>query len=130
MAFGGMIMRFEPLKVGEACAEEAGAAGQFPGPPRGRPTHSNSQEAIRPPFGYGLVRAICPVRKRHQHVEIEMSTNNTICWTDIPVLDLDRAIRFYSAVLGTKVTKESSPGFEFGLLPHVENNVSGCLCRM
>jgi predicted enzyme related to lactoylglutathione lyase len=59
-----------------------------------------------------------------------MSTNNTICWADIPVLDLDRAIRFYSAVLGTKVMKESGPGFEFGLLPHTQNNVSGCLCRM
>jgi uncharacterized protein len=22
------------------------------------------------------------------------------------------------------------PGFEFGLLPHAQNNVSGCLCRM
>jgi len=58
-----------------------------------------------------------------------MSTSNTICWVDIPVANLDRAIRFYSAVLGAKVAKESVPGFEFGLLPHAQSNVSGCLCQ-
>lgn len=56
-----------------------------------------------------------------------MSMNNTICWTDIPVTNLDRAITFYSAVLGAEVTLQSPPGMEFGLLPHSENNVSGCL---
>ncbi|MBI3411630.1 MAG: VOC family protein [Planctomycetes bacterium] len=57
------------------------------------------------------------------------TTNNTVCWADIPVLDLDRAIRFYSTVLGAKVAKESGPGFQFGLLPHSQNNASGCLCQ-
>ncbi len=54
---------------------------------------------------------------------------HTICWTDIPVKDLGRAIAFYSAVLGSKVTKQTAPGFEFGLLPHDDEkeNVSGCL---
>lgn len=56
-----------------------------------------------------------------------MSVDNTLCWTDIPVTDLDRAIRFYSAVLGKEVAKQSAPGFEFGLLPHADSNVSGCL---
>jgi len=51
----------------------------------------------------------------------------TICWTDIPVIDLDRAIAFYSALLDGPVVKESQPGIEFGLLPHEENDVSGCL---
>src|SRR6266446_4006115 len=37
-------------------------------------------------------------------------SNNTICWTDIPVRDLDRAIAFYSAVLGQKVSKETMLG--------------------
>src|SRR5258708_11957165 len=51
----------------------------------------------------------------------------TLCWTDIPVIDLDRAIAFYSAVLGAPVTKEEGqPGMEFGLLPH-DDNASGCL---
>jgi uncharacterized protein len=53
---------------------------------------------------------------------------DTLCWTDIPVTNLDRAIRFYSAVLGREVKKMSEPGFEYGLLPHEEQNASGCLC--
>lgn len=59
-----------------------------------------------------------------------MSTNNTFCWIDIPVSDLDRAIQFYSKVLGSEISKISEHGFEFGLLPHENENVSGCLCVM
>lgn len=52
----------------------------------------------------------------------------TLCWVDIPVIDLDRAIAFYSAVLGAPVIKENGdPGVVFGLLPHEDNNISGCL---
>jgi len=52
---------------------------------------------------------------------------NTICWTDIPVTDLDRAIAYYSAVLGEPVIRQKAgPDFEFGLLPHKET-ASGCL---
>jgi predicted enzyme related to lactoylglutathione lyase len=54
-------------------------------------------------------------------------SQNTFCWADVPVTDLGRAIRFYSAVLGSPVKKESAFGMEFGLLPHYESNVSGCL---
>src|SRR5205823_10842258 len=53
---------------------------------------------------------------------------DTLCWTDIPVANLDRAIKFYSAVLGQEVNKMSEAGFEYGLLPHKEQNASGCLC--
>jgi predicted enzyme related to lactoylglutathione lyase len=53
-------------------------------------------------------------------------SNNTLCWTDIPVVDLDRAITFYSAVLGAEVTKMSM-GCDMGLLPHANENASGCL---
>ena len=42
-------------------------------------------------------------------------------WVDIPVADLDRAIAFYAAVLGSAVTKEGGPGFSFGLLAHIGN---------
>ncbi len=54
-------------------------------------------------------------------------SQNTFCWADVPVTDLDRAIKFYSAVLGGEVKKESFGDMSFGLLPHYENNVSGCL---
>jgi predicted enzyme related to lactoylglutathione lyase len=52
---------------------------------------------------------------------------DTLCWTDIPVSDLDRAIKFYSAVLGQEVRKLSEGGMEYGLLPHEEQSASGCL---
>ena len=54
---------------------------------------------------------------------------NQIVWVDIPVLDLDRAIAFYSKVLAAPISKETVPGFSFGLLPHAGTNVSGCLVR-
>jgi uncharacterized protein len=53
--------------------------------------------------------------------------SHSVVWVDIPVLDLERAIAFYSGVLGREVTKEGGPGFQFGLLPHAGNDVAGCL---
>lgn len=53
--------------------------------------------------------------------------SNRFVWVDIPVRDLDRAIRFYSAVLGAPVTKEGGPGFVMGLFPHSGDDVGGCL---
>jgi predicted enzyme related to lactoylglutathione lyase len=52
---------------------------------------------------------------------------NQIVWVDIPVKDLDRAIKFYSAVLGAQVHKEEIPGAPIGVLPHSEGDVGGCL---
>lgn len=55
--------------------------------------------------------------------------SNQIVWVDIPVDDLDRAIKFYSAVLDEEVTKQSFTGFALGLLPHAQSHVSGCLFK-
>lgn len=52
---------------------------------------------------------------------------NQIVWVDIPVTDLNRAIGFYSAILGDKVEKQAFEQYEFGILPHATTNVSGCL---
>jgi len=52
---------------------------------------------------------------------------NQIVWCDIPVLDLDRAIKFYSAILGAQVKKEQFPGMTIGILPHQDGEVGGCL---
>ncbi len=52
---------------------------------------------------------------------------NQIVWVDIPVADLNRAVRFYSAVLGSEVRKQEYPGMTIGLLPGADNDVSGCL---
>lgn len=59
-----------------------------------------------------------------------MSIPNTFCWIDLPVVDLDRAISFYSKLLNNEVQKFSEGGWVFGLLPHEEDNVSGALCFM
>ena len=53
--------------------------------------------------------------------------SHSFVWVDIPVADLDRAIAFYSGVLGCEVTKEGGPGFQFGLLPHGGDDVAGCV---
>jgi uncharacterized protein len=52
---------------------------------------------------------------------------NTLVWCDVPVQDLDRAIKFYSAVLGAPLKREEFSGMAFALLPYAEAAVSGCL---
>ncbi len=55
-----------------------------------------------------------------------MSSN--IVWFDIPALDLDRAIKFYSAVLGAPVKDESFGDMRLGMLPAPDGKQMGCLC--
>lgn len=57
-------------------------------------------------------------------------SKHMFCWIDIPVVHLERAIAFYTALLDTTIEKISEHGFEFGLFPHTENDVAGCLCLM
>ncbi len=52
--------------------------------------------------------------------------HNRVVWFDMPVVDLDRAIAFYSGVLAIEVSRESFEGFEFGVLEHDQGN-GGCL---
>jgi uncharacterized protein len=52
---------------------------------------------------------------------------NQIVWCDIPVLDLDRAVKFYSAMLGQEVKKQEFPGMTIGILPHDDGEVGACL---
>jgi predicted enzyme related to lactoylglutathione lyase len=54
-------------------------------------------------------------------------SQNTLCWTDIPVIDLNRAIAFYSKVLNEPTTLQKGDACNFGLLPHTGTNASGCL---
>lgn len=56
------------------------------------------------------------------------ATKSQVVWFDIPVRDLDRAIRFYSAVLGCEIAKqEAGPGMFVGVLPHEGQAIGGCL---
>ena len=52
---------------------------------------------------------------------------NQVVWVDIPVRDLDRAVGFYSAVLGAAVETQEYPGMKIALLPGADSDVSGCL---
>lgn len=56
--------------------------------------------------------------------------SHILCWTDIPVLDLDRAIAFYSAMLAAPVAKQSGEGWAMGVLPNAGEGPSGCLSAM
>jgi predicted enzyme related to lactoylglutathione lyase len=55
---------------------------------------------------------------------------HNIVWYDIPALDLDRAIRFYSAVLAAPVEKEEAAAGDvpLGWLPTPDGGRMGCLC--
>jgi len=61
---------------------------------------------------------------------MSMKPSNQIVWCDIPVTNLDRAIKFYSGLIGKPVSKETYPGMTIGLLPHVDDGVGGCLAVM
>jgi predicted enzyme related to lactoylglutathione lyase len=53
-----------------------------------------------------------------------------VVWFDIPARDIDRAVRFYSAVLGVRLKKEQAgPGSAIALLPHGEGFIGGCLVQ-
>lgn len=54
------------------------------------------------------------------------SEKNRVVWVDVPVADLDRAARFYSAVLANQVAKEEFNGYQFCVLDHHDGN-GGCL---
>jgi len=54
------------------------------------------------------------------------SQHNRLVWFDIPVADLDRAAKFYRAVLGVGVSKQEFPGGAFCVLDHEQGN-GGCL---
>jgi len=54
------------------------------------------------------------------------SLKNRVVWVDIPVADLDRAQKFYAAVLAIGVQKEQFGECSFCVLEHQDGN-GGCL---
>ena len=51
----------------------------------------------------------------------------SFAWVDIPVVNLERAIRFYRAVLNSDIECIETPTLRFGLLAHTDDNIGGCL---
>ncbi len=54
------------------------------------------------------------------------SQHNRVVWVDIPVADLDRANRFYAAVLGVAIHPQEFGGMKFSVIDHQDGN-GGCL---
>ncbi len=52
---------------------------------------------------------------------------SNVAWFDIPVRDLDRAIQFYSAVLGAPVVRQQTGSRPLGMLPTPGGGQLGCL---
>lgn len=61
--------------------------------------------------------------------KVFMTQNSIIGWFDLPALDVDRAVNFYSQVLGIALNKEIFGEFEMSIFPHSETAVGGCIYK-
>jgi predicted enzyme related to lactoylglutathione lyase len=52
---------------------------------------------------------------------------NQVVWVDIPVGDLERAVAFYSAVLGKPLPTHDTGAMKLAFLPSDAGEVGGCL---
>jgi len=87
-----------------------------------------------PPVREAPLRQTPPAQPRpsvRQTVEdAPAPARHQVVWFDIPVRDIDRAVRFYSAVLGTTLKKEQAgPGAAVAALPHSEGSIGGSLVQ-
>jgi uncharacterized protein len=55
------------------------------------------------------------------------SSPDRVVWFDLPVADLERASRFYAAVLGIEVSPAKVGNFTFAVLEHGPDGNGGCL---
>lgn len=56
-----------------------------------------------------------------------MNKTNAINWFELPVLDLDRARRFYEQVLGTSLRTSTFGGTPMAMFPSSDDAVGGAL---
>ncbi len=52
---------------------------------------------------------------------------NLVNWIEIPALDFDRAVKFYSTILGVTITANEFMGTQMGFFPSDGTNVSGAI---
>jgi len=50
---------------------------------------------------------------------------NAVVWFDIPSLDFDRAVKFYSDILGVPITVDTSMGMKLGMFSMEREGVGG-----
>ena len=76
----------------------------------------------RAPPAEGSVQVPDPADKRP-------AMHNLINWFEIPAVDFDRAVRFYSAVLDTALEPMDLGGTKMGMFPSDGSNVSGAVVQ-
>jgi len=54
---------------------------------------------------------------------------NVVNWFEIPTTDLDRAVRFYEAVLGVSLKREVFGGVQMAMFPYTEKAAGGALVQ-
>jgi predicted enzyme related to lactoylglutathione lyase len=61
----------------------------------------------------------------------EAAMANPVYHFEIPVTDMDRAVRFYEGVLGVKLTRQTIDGYEMALFPRADGQpgASGALAK-
>lgn len=50
-------------------------------------------------------------------------TNNVVGWFEIPVADMDRAIKFYETVFEFKIDRQTMDSLDMGWFPWIENGL-------
>ena len=54
---------------------------------------------------------------------------NTINWFEIPANDFERALKFYSTILGVSMEKTNMMGFDMGFFPGEMGEVTGAVVK-
>jgi uncharacterized protein len=136
---------FDPLeRAREYLRREAGESAPVPREDRFRPAASEPvapklapapERKIVPPTAASVLSSRSVAAVRSEMAETQRSVprlpaHHQVAWFDIPVRDIDRAVRFYSAVLGIGLKKEQAgPGSAIAVLPHDEGSVGGSLVQ-
>lgn len=55
--------------------------------------------------------------------------NNAVSWFEIPTTNIERAERFYTAMLGKPMRREMAGDKPMSIFPHDEKAVGGCLIQ-
>lgn len=55
---------------------------------------------------------------------------NPIHWFEIPVADMERAVRFYETVFAIRLRRESMSDVNMAVFPYAEGSTGGALCDL
>jgi predicted enzyme related to lactoylglutathione lyase len=81
-------------------------------------------------LGLGVAACVSPARASADHGAVqEAAVVNPVHYFEIPVTDIERAMRFYSAVFGFALTRQTVDGYEMALFPRIDGapGASGAL---